>query len=118
MVRAVILLILIAVAWYLWRSIASALRRWKEGDEPTTIPATAPQTQLDVDAISWQVTSHMREREALIQVEHPIEGSWHTWRVNVYAPGASERVDAAMDAAHKLAQHLNGGSAGTAQLSS
>jgi hypothetical protein len=106
--KLVIVMLLAAAVWTIWRQAQAAVRQWRD-PQPDEPPAyRAPVIGLDPASMSWQVTCHARGHTARVSVEHPLEGNWHTWKVDMRQTAASERLDAAMDAAHGLRRHLNG----------
>lgn len=103
MIRALVLLLVLAIVVFVARRIWVAVLQLRVGAIPDDVDV--PEVALQSDR-GWQVTRVVRAHVATIQVEHPAEGVMRTWQVPLRDPGARGALNVAMQRAGELAQEL------------
>lgn len=103
MVRALVILAIIAVLVYVGRRVWNAILALRVGAIPDDVDV--PEVTMEPDR-GWQVTRTVRDGTATINVEHPTEGTARTWVVHLREPGAARQLEEAMHRAGLLARDL------------
>lgn len=103
MIRALVLLLILAIVVFVARRIWVAVLQLRVGAIPDDVDV--PEVALQSDR-GWQVTRLVQAHIATIQVEHPTEGVMRTWQVPLRDPGARAQLAVSMQRAGELAQEL------------
>lgn len=104
MLRALVVLLIIAVLAYVARRVYRSILALRVGAIPDDVDV--PEVTMEPDR-GWQVTRRVRSGTATIQVEHPTEGVARTWTVHLREPGAARALEQAMHRAGLLARDLS-----------
>lgn len=103
MIRALVLLLVIAIVAFVARRIWVAVLQLRVGAIPDDVDV--PEVDLQSDR-GWQITREVRAHIATVNVEHPTEGVMRTWQVPLRDPGARNQLADVMQRAGELAQEL------------
>jgi len=104
MVRALVILLVIAVLAFVARRVYRSILALRVGAIPDDVDV--PEVTMVPDR-GWQVTRAVRDGTATIRVEHPTEGEARTWTVHLREPGAARALEQAMHRAGLLARDLS-----------
>jgi hypothetical protein len=102
-VRALVLLLVLAVLAHVVRRVYQAMLALRVGAIPDDVDV--PQVTMEPDR-GWQVTRRVRSGTATINAEHPTEGVARTWTIQLRDPGAARALEQAMERAGLLAREL------------
>jgi len=102
--RAIIILLVIAVLAYVARRIWLSIIQLRVGAIPDDVDV--PEVSMEPDR-GWQVTRRVRGGVATIDVTHPVEGVARTWTVPLREPGAQRTLEDAMRRAGLLVRDLS-----------
>lgn len=103
MLRALVLLLVLAIVVFVARRIWVAVLQLRVGAIPDDVDV--PEVTLEKDR-GWQITRAVDHGVATIQVEHPTEGVMRTWQVQLRDPGARNELADVMHRAGELAHTL------------
>lgn len=103
MLRALVLIFVIAVLLFVARRVWVAVLQLRVGAIPDDVDV--PEVPM-LDDRGWQVTREVRDGIATINVEHPVEGVARTWTVRLREPGAAQQLEESMQRAGALARDL------------
>lgn len=103
MVRALVIIFVIAVLFFVFRRVWMAIVQIRIGAVPDDVDV--PEVTLEADR-GWQVTRSVHNGVAKVNVEHPTEGISRTWTIRLREPGASRQLEEAMRRAGLLARDL------------
>lgn len=104
MLRALVVLLILAVLAYVARRVYRAVLAVRVGAIPDDVDV--PEVGMEPDR-GWQVTRLVRSGTATIRVEHPTEGIARTWTIHLREPGAARALEQAMHRAGLLARDLS-----------
>lgn len=103
MLRALVILLILAVLALVFRRVWRAVLALRVGAIPDDVDV--PEVTMEPDR-GWQVTRFVKSGTATINVEHPTEGVARTWTVHLREPGANRSLEQAMHRAGLLARDL------------
>lgn len=104
MLRALVILLVIAVLAFVARRVYRSILALRVGAIPDDVDV--PQVTMEPDR-GWQVTRSVDHGTATISVEHPTEGVARTWTIHLREPGAARALEQAMHRAGLLARDLS-----------
>lgn len=103
MIRTLVILLVLAVLFFVGRRIYRAVLALRVGAIPDDVDV--PEVSMEPDR-GWQVTRRVRSGTATINVEHPTDGIARTWTIHLREPGAGRALEQAMNRAGLLARDL------------
>lgn len=103
MLRTLVILLVLAIVLYVARRAWLEVLKLRVGAVPEGVEV--PAVPMIPDR-GWQVTRFVDGDEAIIRVEHPLEGAKRTWTVQLREPGAQRQLERSMHEAGRLVYQL------------
>jgi hypothetical protein len=103
-IRALVILLVVAIVLYVARRVWIAVLQLRVGAVPEGVEV--PDVPL-VDDRGWQVTRRVEGDVATVRAEHPTEGVARTWTLNLRQPGAVRELDRMMQTAGLVVSDLS-----------